>query len=226
MKENPLQHSLSQEKVLHVFFNNEAGHRQSIIILDGYGQEWKPLLDNEVESFTYLERPICNSRRGKATTSQSQTPVPRQKNQIVPPSIQAQLVSKESPKQTKESQRDDINIQEQQQESGAQTRQSARAQRNRRYRQNQRRRRQEALIISKENQPEVELPRDKSIALLQHPLAKQDDATKGVVDPKIIEPRPFSKTGECYGNTTIPVEYAGHNHLAILDCGAGIAIAT
>ena len=27
------------------------------------------------------------------------------------------------------------------------------------------------------------------------------------------------------GNATLPVEYAGHNHLAILDCGAGIAIA-
>ena len=44
------------------------------------------------------------------------------------------------------------------------------------------------------------------------------------------EPVPLKKLGEYYegneGNTTLPVEYAGHSNLAILDYGAGVAIAT
>ena len=44
------------------------------------------------------------------------------------------------------------------------------------------------------------------------------------------EPVPINKVGEyCEGedgNTTLPVEYNGHTSLAILDSGAGIAIAT
>ena len=44
------------------------------------------------------------------------------------------------------------------------------------------------------------------------------------------EPVPLNKVGEyCEGedgNTTLPVEYNGHKSLAILDSGAGIAIAT
>ena len=45
-----------------------------------------------------------------------------------------------------------------------------------------------------------------------------------------IEPIPLNKEGEYYegddGNTTLPVEYAGHSIFAILDCGSGVAIAT
>lgn len=97
-------------------------------------------------------------KRGKAIISQRQTQVPTQTNRIVPPSQQAQAVSKESLEQMKESQREDIDIQEQQKEFGTQPKKSVRAKRNRRYRQNQRRRKLEALKISQEPQPEVEVP--------------------------------------------------------------------
>ena len=47
---------------------------------------------------------------------------------------------------------------------------------------------------------------------------------------KVVEPIPVNKVGDyCEGedgNTTIPVEFAGQTSIAILDSGAGVAIAT
>ena len=46
----------------------------------------------------------------------------------------------------------------------------------------------------------------------------------------MVEPIPINKVGDyCEGedgNTTLPVEYNGMKNLAILDSGAGVAIAT
>ena len=77
MKEKPVQHSLSTKKVLYVLFNKEANHQQSIIIMDGYGQEWKPVLSNDVGSFTYLGRPICKNPKNKASTSRANSSIYR-----------------------------------------------------------------------------------------------------------------------------------------------------
>ena len=49
-------------------------------------------------------------------------------------------------------------------------------------------------------------------------------------ETKTVEPVPINKVGDYYegedGNTTLPIEYNGVKNLAILDSGAGVAIAT
>ena len=60
--------------------------------------------------------------------------------------------------------------------------------------------------------------------------ATKSKIEKGAKEKKNIEPVPLNKVGDyCEGedsNTTIPVEYRGTNTLAILNSGAGVAIAT
>ena len=63
---NPLKHSLTTEKVLYVIFNRTEKFPKSVAFIDTFGQEWDLLLDNEVENFNHLGKPI--NRKSKAST--------------------------------------------------------------------------------------------------------------------------------------------------------------
>ena len=63
------------------------------------------------------------------------------------------------------------------------------------------------------------------------PISETQQAFKAMKQTtKVVEPIPVNKVGDyCKGedgNTTIPVEFAGQTSIAILDSGAGVAIAT
>ena len=77
-RKNPLKQSLTDEKVLYVFFNRTESYPRSIIFKDAYGQEWDLLLDNEVGDFRHLGKTF--NRGGEASTSKETMRIPRGKH--------------------------------------------------------------------------------------------------------------------------------------------------
>lgn len=70
LREDPLEHSLSEEKVLYVFICEGLGSSNSpVVFLDKYHQEWTLMLDTEVGYLTYLGITVTRGGMSGVSTS-------------------------------------------------------------------------------------------------------------------------------------------------------------
>ena len=250
-RQNPLKHSLTNEKVLYVLFNKaESCWHRSVIFMDSYGQEWDLLLKHEIGDFTHLGRSI--NQEGDSSTA-------RQINHMLgmeTPTIRSPtLCDKLRPATTRlRSETTPEGIENTNDKGGNPAiRGPTEPLHSSSHHAPSEERKNEPVVSIQDMTTAQEKPKEQAVEEQGNVPSKnkkksetwkerkarraasrqrqnKKDSKESEIKGHILGPMPLNKPGHNYegeaGNPTLPVEHAGHSIMAILDCGAGVSVVT